>query len=65
MSPVTIFRYTCINTIEERIDAKLRKKREMFQEFVDDAQLDIAASLNESEIFDLFGLSKQRGGRRI
>jgi SNF2 family DNA or RNA helicase len=56
--PVTIYRYTCVNTIEERIEAKLRKKREIFQEFVDDARLDIGSVLSEAEIFDLFGLSR-------
>jgi SNF2 family DNA or RNA helicase len=61
---VTIYRYTCVNTIEERIDAKLRRKREIAQEFVDDVQLDLAASLSESEIFDLFGLSRPRSGKR-
>lgn len=30
--PVTIYRYLCANTIEERIDAKLREKRKLFQE---------------------------------
>ncbi|HEY3330669.1 MAG TPA: DEAD/DEAH box helicase [Capsulimonadaceae bacterium] len=59
-SAVTIYRYLCVNTIEERIDAKLRKKREIFQEFVDDERLDITRSLTETELFDLFGLTKRR-----
>jgi len=59
-SPVTIYRYVCVNTMEERIDSKLRKKREIFQEFVDDANLDIARSLTQAEIFDLFGLTSRQ-----
>jgi SNF2 family DNA or RNA helicase len=58
--PVTIYRYICANTIEERIDAKLREKRQRFQEIVEDASLDIASALTEREIFDLFGLTASR-----
>jgi SNF2 family DNA or RNA helicase len=56
--PVTIYRYICTNTIEERIDAKLRAKRKIFQEVIDDASFDITSTLTQSEIFDLFGLMK-------
>lgn len=55
--PVTVYRYTCAGTIEERIAATLREKRRMFAETVEDASLDIASVLNEAELFGLFGLS--------
>ena len=62
--PVTVYRYLCTNTIEERIDAKLKEKRKMFDEIVDDVSLDLSASFNEGELFSLFGLlSGRRGGR--
>lgn len=59
-APVTIYRYLCAGTIEERIDAKLREKRQIFQDVVEDASLDIASVLTESELFGLFGLSARR-----
>lgn len=55
--PVTVFRYICANTIEERIDQKLREKRRLFQEIVDDVSLDLSIVLNEEELFGLFGLT--------
>jgi SNF2 family DNA or RNA helicase len=54
--PVTVFRYICANTIEERIDRKLRDKRALFHEIIDDVSLDIASALNEKDLFGLFGL---------
>jgi superfamily II DNA or RNA helicase len=58
--PVTVFRYICANTIEERIDKKLKEKRRMFADIVDDVSLDIATVLNEKELFGLFGLTPPR-----
>ncbi|MEO7720180.1 MAG: DEAD/DEAH box helicase, partial [Capsulimonas sp.] len=58
--PVTIYRYICARTIEERIDAKLRAKRKIFQEVVDDAGMDLPSVLTESEIFELVGLTRGR-----
>lgn len=62
--PVTIYRYICANTIEDRIDAKLREKRKIFQEVVEDVSMDISSALSESEIFDLFGVASLRGTHR-
>lgn len=56
---VTVYRYLCVNTIEERIDALLRSKRALFQEVVEDATLDLGSALTESEIFGLFGFAKR------
>lgn len=58
--PVTIYRYVCANTIEERIDATLQKKRKMFQEVVEDASLDLAVSLSQDELYSIFGLTRKR-----
>lgn len=56
--PVTIYRYLCTNTIEERIDVKLKEKRKIFHEMVDDVSLDLKTSLSEHELFGLFGLRR-------
>jgi len=57
-----VYRYTCAGTIEERIDAKLREKRALFAEVVDDVSLDLAAVLTEEELFGLFGLRPPKKG---
>ncbi len=54
--PVTAFRYVCANTIEERIEAILRDKRQIFKEVVDDVTLDLKSTLTAEEVFGLFGL---------
>lgn len=54
--PVTVYRYTCLGTIEERIDQTLKEKRKLFKEVVDDVTLDISKALTEAELFGLFGL---------
>ena len=58
--PVTVFRYVCADTIEERIQAKLTEKRRLFADIVDDVTLDIGAALSEAELFGLFGLAAPR-----
>jgi SNF2 family DNA or RNA helicase len=62
--PVTVYRYICAGTIEERIDAKLREKRRIFQDTVEDAGLNIAGALTEREILGLFGLSSTDKARQ-
>ncbi|MGO8671663.1 MAG: DEAD/DEAH box helicase [Capsulimonadaceae bacterium] len=54
--PVTVYRYVCTGTIEERIDVILRGKRRIFHDAVDDVSLDIGAVLSRAEMFGLFGL---------
>ena len=66
--PVTVFRYICAGTIEERIDAKLRAKRLLFQDMVDDVSIalpfpstvNLTTALTEEELFGLFDLVKVR-----
>lgn len=56
--PVTIYRYLCAKTIEERIAAKLGVKRKLFQDVVEDASLDLTSSLSQNEIFELVGIRR-------
>ena len=53
---MTVYRYICENTIEERIDRILREKQQLFDELVDNVTIDPGALLGEKEIFGLFGL---------
>ena len=64
--PVHVFKYSCIDTIEERIDRILESKQELFDELVDDVTIDIGKSLSTDELFGLFGLqvrAHNRSGR--
>jgi SNF2 family DNA or RNA helicase len=54
--PVTVYKYLCVDTIEERIDAVLRRKQALFDEWVDDVSLDLADRATPDELFGLFGL---------
>ena len=54
--PVHVFKYSCIDTIEERIDRILMQKQELFDELVDDVTLDPTTALSAGQLFGLFGL---------
>jgi SNF2 family DNA or RNA helicase len=54
--PVHVYAYTCEQTIEERIEVVLRRKRRLFQDIVDDVTLDLESALTSAELFGLFGL---------
>ncbi|MBI4544761.1 MAG: restriction endonuclease [Gemmatimonadetes bacterium] len=54
--PVTVYKYTCEGTIEERIEAVLRGKQALFDHLVDDVSIDLAQHLTPDELFGLFGL---------
>ncbi|MBN1188239.1 MAG: DEAD/DEAH box helicase [Dehalococcoidales bacterium] len=54
--PVHVYRYTCENTIEERIENILQCKQRLFNEQVDDVTIDLRLRLTEEELFGLFGL---------
>lgn len=55
--PVTVIKYTCLDTIEERIERVLAHKQHLFDEIVDDVSLDLAARLTRDDLFGLFGLA--------
>jgi hypothetical protein len=55
--PVNVYAYTCEQTVEERIEAVLLRKRRLFQDIVDDVTLDLGDVLTSAELFSLFGLS--------
>jgi SNF2 family DNA or RNA helicase len=54
--PVTVFKYICEGTIEERIQKILAEKQRLFDEIIDDVSLDIASRLTQDELFGIFGL---------
>ena len=60
--PVHVFKYSCLNTIEERIDRILERKQELFDELVDDVSIDLPSVLTARELFGLFGLEALAGG---
>ena len=60
--PVHVFKYSCIDTIEERIDRILESKQELFDQLVDDVTIDLSKSLSASELFGLFGLENPSHG---
>jgi len=60
--PVTVYRYACEDTIEQRIDEILKKKQRLFDTLVDEVSIDIDRILTEHELFSLFGLHAPRRG---
>ena len=54
--PVNVFKYTCIGTIEEKIDKLLEQKQDLFDRLVDDVSVDVSTALTSDELFGLFGL---------
>ena len=62
--PVQVFKYSCIGTIEERIDLILEQKQELFDELVDDVSIDLAKTLSVGQLFGLFGLDIPAGRGR-
>jgi len=62
-SPVTVYKYICENTIEERIDGILRGKQALFDQLVDDVSIDLKTHLSAAELFGLFGLEAPSSAR--
>jgi hypothetical protein len=60
---VNVYKYTCEDTIEERIDQILRKKQFLFDELVDDVSIDLKSKLTSEELFGLFGLTPPRSAK--
>jgi SNF2 family DNA or RNA helicase len=61
--PVNVYTYMCEQTVEERIEVVLRRKRRLFQDVVDEVSLDLESLLTSAELFSLFGLSIPTTGR--
>ena len=53
---VHVVKYTCADTIEQRIERILADKQALFDELVDDVSLDLAARLSREELLALFEL---------
>jgi SNF2 family DNA or RNA helicase len=49
--PVTVIKYTCQDTIEERIEQILSEKQQLFDELIDDVSLDLAVHLTRDDLF--------------
>lgn len=62
--PVTVYTYTCADTIEERIAERLDEKQKLFDLVVDDVSLDLDRLLTAKDIFGLFGLRPPGGVTR-
>ncbi|MBF8264419.1 MAG: hypothetical protein HW384_283 [Dehalococcoidia bacterium] len=56
-SPVHIYKYTCEDTIEDRIEQIIQEKQKLFDELVDDVSIDLKSRLTAGELFGLFGLT--------
>jgi len=57
--PVNVYMYTCEQTVEERIESVLQRKRRLFQDVVDDVSLDLRDVFTAAELFSLFDLPTQ------
>ena len=55
---VNVIKYSCSDTIEERIDAILARKQDLFDRLVDDVSMDLSSRLSRDELFGLFGLER-------
>ncbi len=60
--PVFVYPYMCAGTIEERIEAILAEKRQLFRDVVDGVSLDVRRLLSARELFGLFGLEAPSPG---
>ncbi len=56
---VNALKYSCINTIEERIDQILERKQALFERLIDDVSLDLSTMLNSKELLGLFGIDSR------
>ncbi len=53
---VNVIKYTCEDTIEERIDRILRRKQELFDQLIDDVSMELSSRMSRKELLNLFGL---------
>ena len=61
---VNVIKYSCVGTIEERIDRILASKQLIFDQLVDDVSLDLSSQMNSDELFGLFGLQRPAASPR-
>ena len=55
---VNVIKYSCTDTIEQRIDGILARKQDLFDRLVDDVSMDLSSRLSREELFGLFGLER-------
>ena len=53
---VNVIKYSCVGTIEERIDQILERKQDLFDQLIDDVSLDLSTQMSREELLGLFGL---------
>ena len=53
---VNVIKYSCTESIEERIDQILERKQGLFDQLVDDVSLDLSTQLSREDLFGLFGM---------
>lgn len=56
MHPVTVYRYLCLDTIEERIDAILRHKRALFEAIIEPVSFAPETTFSKAELQQIVGL---------
>ena len=54
---VNVIKYSCVGTIEERIDKILERKQGLFDHLIDDVSLNLSAQMSREELLGLFGLA--------
>jgi SNF2 family DNA or RNA helicase len=60
---VSVYKYICEDTIEERIHHILQSKKALFADYVDDVCMDLRGSLTEEELFGIFNIEPPRRPR--
>ena len=55
---VNAIKYSCVSTIEERIDTILEGKQDLFDQLVDDVSLDLSTQITREELLSVFGLER-------
>lgn len=55
---VNVIKYSCTDTIEERIDAIFARKQDLSDRLVDDVSMDLSSRLSREDLFGLFGLER-------
>ena len=53
---MNVIKYSCVGTIEERIDQILERKQDLFDQLIDDVSLDLSTQMSREELLGLFGL---------